>query len=266
MTPLELARRLDVACAVAREAGAVMKARAGGGAGGAVAFSMKGHQDYLTEVDGEVEALVKARLAAAFPQDGFIGEEGGGSAVDSAWVIDPIDGTANFARGIGHFCVSMGYVADGASRVGVIYDPSRDELFAAATGLGATLNGAPIRVSAVSDIRDSAIECGWSMRRPIADWVALVDRVAATGAGIYRSGSGALGLAYVAAGRLEAYCELHINAWDVAAGLALVAEAGGRANDFFADGGLHAGNPVLVTNTALADVIEAATGIALARA
>ncbi|MFO1151376.1 MAG: inositol monophosphatase family protein [Alsobacter sp.] len=266
MTPLELARRLDVACAVAREAGAVMKARAGGAGAGAVAFSMKGHQDYLTEVDGEVEALVRARLASAFPQDGFIGEEGGGEASDKAWVIDPIDGTANFARGIGHFCVSIGYVAEGASRVGVIYEPSRDELFAAATGLGATLNGAPIRVSAVSDIRQSSVECGWSMRRPIGDWVALVDRVSATGAGIYRSGSGALGLAYVAAGRLEAYCELHINAWDVAAGLVLVTEAGGRTNDFYAGGGLQAGNPVLATNGALAEAIATVTGIALATA
>jgi myo-inositol-1(or 4)-monophosphatase len=261
MTPLELARRLDVAGAVAREAGSLMKARSGSAA---VAFSMKGHQDYLTELDGEVERLVRARLAGAFPYDGFIGEEGGGEATDNAWVIDPIDGTANFARGLAHFCVSIGYVANGASRVGVIYDPTRDELFAAATGLGATLNGAPIKVSSVSDIRQSSVECGWSMRRPISDWVALVGRVAATGAGVYRSGSGALGLAYVAAGRLEAYCELHINAWDVAAGLALVAEAGGRANDFYAEGGLQSGNPVLVTNAALAAELEATTGIKLA--
>jgi myo-inositol-1(or 4)-monophosphatase len=256
-----LRSRLEAACAIAREAGAIIRQRAGDRSG--VAFKMKGHQDYLTAVDGEVEEFVRGRLSAQFPHDALIGEEGGGEAADLAWVIDPIDGTANFARGIAHYCISIAFVAGGRAQIGVIYDPERDELFAAATGMGATLNGRPMRVSDATDLRQTAVECGWSMRLPITDWVALVDRVSATGAGIYRSGSGALGVAYVAAGRIDGYCELHINAWDVLAGIVLVQEAGGVVNDFLAGDGLRKGNPILACGRGIAPELSRATGIAL---
>lgn len=254
--------RFMAACAVAREAGALAGARFRDR--GSLTFSFKGHQDYLTEVDGLVEKLVIERLSALFPQDGFIGEEGGGTGSDRVWVIDPIDGTSNFARGIGHFCVSIAFVENGGPSIGVIYDPMRDELFAAERGHGAWLNGEPMSVSGQSDAHRASVECGWSMRRPITDYLAMTGRVAATGAGLYRMGSGALGMAYVAAGRIDAYCELHINAWDVLAGLVLVQEAGGVTNDFTTGDYLRDGNPVLASTPGLASVMADATGIALA--
>ena len=182
----------------------------------------KGPQDYLTEVDGETEELIASRLIQAFPSDGFIGEEtkaraaGQGGAV---WVVDPIDGTANFARGVAHFCVSIACVAAGRVEVGVIYDPMRDELFAARRGGGARLNGAPISASPAESLASSAVEVGWNMRAGADQYVDLLRRVASSGASPYRTGSGALGIAYVAAGRLDGFVEHHINAWDCLAGI-----------------------------------------------
>jgi hypothetical protein len=136
-----------------------------------------------------------------------------------------------------------------------------DRLYAAARGEGAACNGQPMRVSATVALDEATVECGWSTRRSTADYVALIGRVLGAGCAIMRAGSGALGLADVAAGRLEAYCELHINAWDCAAGILLVREAGGFANDFFAGDGLARGNPLLATNAALCDKLAAVVGI-----
>ena len=139
----------------------------------------------------------------------------------SAWIIDPIDGTANFARGNPHFAISIAYVRDGVPEAGVVYNPVCNELYAARRGRGATLNGQSIVVSGISEMRLATIELGWSTRRPLDDYVAMVQRVFASGAGVLRQGSGALGMAYVAAERTDGYGELHINAWDVLAGLLL---------------------------------------------
>ena len=195
----------------------------------ATAYKLKGPQDYWTAADGEVEKLIVGRLSEAFPEDTFFGEEGGGSFSPEVWVIDPIDGTANFARGIPHFCISIAFLREGRMTIGVIYDPMRRELFATLSGGGATCNGRPMRVSTLSDIRSATVELGWSMRRPMKHYVELIGQLTATGAGFRRAGSGALGLAYVADGRCEGYCELHINSWDALAGLLLV--AGGRRLD-----------------------------------
>lgn len=256
--------RLVAATAIAREAGQVMRTRFKGRKPGDFAF--KGHQDFITEVDGEVERLVAARLQEQFPEDGLIGEEGANRAGSRIWVVDPIDGTANFARGIAHFCISIAQVEDGDVKVGVIYDPMRDELFAAARGEGATLNGAPLAVSGLDDPRQASVECGWSMRRPMADYLAGLARITALGAGLYRCGSGALGMAYVAAGRIDGYCELHINAWDVLAGILLVEEAGGRCSPFLEGEGLRKGNPILGATPALYPALAEASGIDFAPA
>jgi len=136
-------------------------------------------------------------------------------------------------------------------------------LYAASQGDGAFLNGNRLKVSPCADLDAATVECGWSTRRSTADYIALVSRVMQAGCAIRRAGSGALGLADVAAGRVEAYCELHINAWDCAAGIVLVREAGGRTNDFFAENGLAAGNPILATNQALCDKLAAIVGIPL---
>src|SRR5215207_1355981 len=158
--------RLSVACAGAREAGALARRRFNGRPG-ATGINLKGHQDYLSAVDAEVEGLVRGRLLESFPDDSFFGEEGGGSFEDNVWVVDPIDGTANFVRGISQFCISIAYVKDGQTQIGIIYDPMSDELFSAERGRGAALNGEPIQVSGLTEIQFSTVEAGWSTRLPL---------------------------------------------------------------------------------------------------
>ncbi|MBM3504201.1 MAG: inositol monophosphatase [Alphaproteobacteria bacterium] len=249
--------QLSQACAIAEEAGVLMKRLFHERPAGR--FELKGEQDYLTEADAQVEELVAARLGRAFPGDSFLGEEGGGSIGQRTWVVDPIDGTANFARGIPHFCVSIALVEGGEIALGAIVQPLTGETYAAERGRGATLNHRAINVSPIADLRQSTIELGWSTRRPLSDYVAMLGRVVATGAGTMRMGSGALGLAYVAAGRTDGYAELHINSWDSLAGILLVREAGGWTNDFLADDGLSEGNPILACTPALQDALQAAT-------
>lgn len=253
-------RRFEAAGAIAREAG-ILAARLFAGRD-AETFTLKGHQDYCTEADLAVEQLIKTRLGEAFPEDDVFGEEGGGTFGDRTWVIDPIDGTANFARQIPHFCISIAFVQDGRIEIGAINQPVSGELFLARRGAGVTLNGTAIKVSSIGDIRQSTIELGWSTRRPMTDYVAMIGRLVATGAGFRRAGSGALGMAYVAAGRIEGYGELHINSWDVLAGLLMVQEAGGWANDFLAGNGLTGGNPILACTPALHEILTRITGIA----
>lgn len=260
MNATETQRRYDAACAIGREAAELARKMFEGRE--ANTFEMKGHQDYLTEADGAVERLITGRINELFPGDSVLGEEGGGSVGENTWVLDPIDGTANFARGIPHFCISIGFVSGGIRTAGVIANPLANEFYAARRGHGATLNGKPMKISGITDIRQSTVELGWSSRLPIADYLKMVERVTATGAGFRRGGSGALGLAYVAAGRTEGYAELHINSWDVAAGLLLVEEAGGWANDFFAGDGMTKGNPVLACVPGLRAVLSQTTGIA----
>ena len=224
---------------------------------------MKGRHDVVTAMDREVERFIRAAIAARYPNDAVIGEEeGGADGGERVWLIDPIDGTANYARGIPHYCVSIGYLEAGIPTVGVIYDPSHDWLYAGALGEGATRNGTPLTVSTQADLAAATVECGWSTRRSTADYIALVGRVMEAGCAMRRVGSGALGLADVAAGRSEAYCELHINAWDCAAGILLVREAGGHTNDFFAGDGLTGGNPIIATNDALCAKLASLIGIA----
>ena len=229
------------------------------------AYSLKGQQDYLTVTDGAVEQFVREQIAARFPGDGVLGEEAGG-LVDGPrlWIVDPIDGTANFARQIPHFCISLGLMVDGQMEAGAIYEPMHDELYIAQRGKGAWLNGKPMRVSGIADLKASTVEVGWSTRIPVDTYLAMAGKAAHAGCSVRRAGSGSLGLAYVAAGRTEGYAEPHINAWDVAAGLLLVTEAGGRVNDFWGQDGLRVGNAVLVTNAALAEAFSSLTGIALA--
>lgn len=250
--------RLDFATRLARDAGALAHS-----AFGRSSATFKGRHDIVTAMDAEVERFIRAAIAARYPDDAILGEEEGGAGGERVWIIDPIDGTANYARGIPHYCVSIGYLEHGAPRIGVLYDPPHDALYAAAHGEGAWLNATRIEVSPCADIDAATVECGWSTRRSTADYVALIERVMRAGCAIRRAGSGALGLADVAAGRVEAYCELHINSWDCAAGIVLVREAGGRTNDFFAGDGLAAGNPIVATNQALCDKLPAIIEIPL---
>src|SRR5271167_1722380 len=208
--------------------------------------TLKGTQDWLTEADGAVERFLSERLAARFPADGFQGEEGGttrGGAL--RWVVDPIDGTANYARGRPRFCVSLALLEDRTPLIGVLVAPAIGETFAACLGGGATLNGAAIRAAATTDLSRALVEVGWSHRRPAAAFTALLERVIEAGAAPRLGGSGALGLADVAAGRGDAYVELHINLWDVAAALVLLREAGAYVSPFLEGDGPERGNPIL---------------------
>ncbi len=251
-----LATRFLVACALARAAGEIAKRRFLNRESFTVGF--KGPQDYVTEVDGEVERFIATRLHEAFPGDGFIGEEGEGrvGALGAPiWVVDPIDGTSNFARGAPHFCVSIAAVLEGEVEIGVIYDPIVDELFAAQRCGGATLNGATIRASQTLDLKAGSVEVGWNMRTGADAFVGLLARFVAAGSAVVRSGSGALGLAYVAAGRRDGYVENHMHAWDCLAGVVLVREAGGYVSDFLAGEGLREGNPIVACAPGVKDAL-----------
>jgi myo-inositol-1(or 4)-monophosphatase len=257
MTASDLDERLTLACAVAREAGVVAR-EAFALAPQSRARAFKGPQDYILESDAEVERVIRKRLIAAFPRDSFFGEESGGEFGRDVWVVDPIDGTANFARGIPHFCISIAFVREMRTEIGLIYQPATDELYVARRGGGATRNGRTMSVGGLAEVRSALIEAGWSSRRPSDPYVALVNHLYRAGAQVMRAGSGALGLAYVADGRTDGYCELHMNSWDALAGLLLVHEAGGWINDFLAGDGLRRGNAVLGCTPALKDLISAA--------
>ncbi|MEO5698916.1 MAG: inositol monophosphatase family protein [Casimicrobiaceae bacterium] len=252
--------RLDFAAQLAKKAGALAHTTFG-----TAASTAKGHQDVVTAMDLEVERFIRAAITERFPDDAVIGEEDGGVGGDRVWIVDPIDGTANYARGIPRYCVSIGYMENALPTVGVLFNPCTQELYSAARGEGAWLNGRRMAVSGCARLDAALVECGWSTRRPTADYLALLDRVLVAGGSIRRAGSGALGLADVAAGRIEGYCELHINAWDCAAGLLLVTEAGGHVSDFFAGDGLAAGNPLLATNAALCATLAEVVGIPIKR-
>lgn len=250
--------RYDFCRALARDAGKL--AHRGFGTS---AVSLKGRHDVVTAMDREVERFIRAEIGARFPDDAVFGEEEGGGAGERLWLIDPIDGTANYARGLPRYCVSIGYLERSVPTLGAIYDPSHDWLYSAARGVGAWCNGERLAVSAVDELTAATVECGWSTRRSAEDYTALIGRVLGNGAAIRRAGSGALGLADVAAGRAEGYCELHINAWDCAAGIVLVREAGGYTNDFFSGAGVASGNPLLATNAALCAKLAAVVGISI---
>jgi myo-inositol-1(or 4)-monophosphatase len=223
---------------------------------------LKGKQDYVTAADGELERLIVGRVAERFPSDAVLGEEGGPQGTgDALWIIDPIDGTANFAHRMPHFSISIGFLSGGEPQLGAVAAPMYREVYRARRGRGAFCNERRMKVAATADMNRAIIELGWSVRRPARDYAALLERVLATGATFQRAGSGALGLAYVADGRTHGYCELHINAWDVAAGLLLVQEAGGWTNDFFAGEALAEGNPVLACVPALKEALVAVTGV-----
>jgi myo-inositol-1(or 4)-monophosphatase len=258
-----LSRRLEAALAIAEEAGALaMRLRP---APGEARGTLKGRQDWLTHADEAVERFIADALAAAFPEDGFRGEETGPTRSGSlTWVVDPIDGTSNYARGAARFCVSIGILEGDRPVAGVLVAPALGETFSASAKGGAFLNGAPIRAATTGSLDRAIVEAGWSARCPDEAYVQLVTRLLAAGAMVRAGGSGALGLADVAAGRQDGYAELHINLWDVAAALVILAEAGCVVNGFMAHGGAERGAPILAAAPALADRLSGIAGIALA--
>lgn len=248
-----LAARLDFAVDLAREAGALaLIARRNLGA-----LEAKDPMDYATRADHDVEALIRTRVAERFG-DAVIGEEDGGAPASLVWVVDPIDGTTNFIHGTPRWCVSIGLLVEGVPEIGVINAPDEGRLFAARNGHGVVLNGGRISVSGLRHGASPVVETGWSPRRPLAAYTALVSHLIADGIEFRRHGSGALGMADVACGQNDGYLEMHINAWDVLAGIVLVREAGGWINGFLEHDGLLKGNPIVACTPEISDRLMAA--------
>ena len=209
-----------------------------------VATEYKGSADIVTVADRTAEKLIRAQLAEVFPDHGIYGEEGTRDRLNSEfrWYVDPLDGTTNFAHGLPQFCVSMGLeqrkpglaeTEDGILVAGVIYDPMRDELFTAERGSGAWLNGRQIHVSAIATLAESLIATGFpSQKRHQTPNMHFYHEFTLRSHGVRRIGSAALDLAWVAAGRLEAFWEFNLNPWDTAAGILILEEAGGKITDF----------------------------------
>jgi myo-inositol-1(or 4)-monophosphatase len=196
--------------------------------------------DLVTEVDHACEELIVGAISAARPDDAVLAEEGRGDDDPDAvwrWVIDPLDGTTNFAHGYPRFCVSIGVEHRGERAVGVVYDPLLDELYRATRGGGAWLGDRRLAVSAQTELGLALVGTGFAydVHRTSAANAACFARMLKAARGIRRDGSAALDLCYVAAGRLDAYWELKLHAWDVAAGILIVEEAGGKVTG--ADGG-----------------------------
>ena len=221
---------LTIAVDIAKEAGALL----------AQLFkrpqeiSYKSEFNLVTEADRRSEALIIERLQSHFPKHAVVAEEGGGQKTgsDYCWYVDPLDGTTNFAHGFPVFCVSLGLAQRDELIAGVVYDPTRDELFAAERGAGAYLNNQRIHVSKIASLGESLLGTGFPVFA--ADHslnIQLYYRFTRISHGIRRAGSAALDLCSVAAGRLEGFWELKLNPWDKAAGALMVTEAGGRVSD-----------------------------------
>ncbi len=230
-------------------------------------YELKGHQDILTEADTFVEAFILQAIGEAFPDDLILGEESARqpASAESLWVVDPIDGTANFARGIAHFCVCLAWVHHGITELGAIYNPVSQELYLARRGHYALKNDQPLRCTAVTDTQRAAVELGWSARHSQRRYLEVLTSLLDLGTSVRRGGSGALALAWVAEGRTDGYVEVHMNAWDCLAGMLLVREAGGRiglAPDTAE--GIFNGLPVLASAPGIADALARAAGIPLA--
>jgi myo-inositol-1(or 4)-monophosphatase len=205
-----------------------------------VGFELKGDFDLVTEADRASERLVVERLRSHFPSHGIVAEEGGGHESSSGytWYVDPLDGTTNFAHGFPVFNVTLALEHRGELIAGVIFDPNRSEMFAAERGSGAHLNNRRIRVSTVKALEESLVATGFpSRKRHLNINIHFYHQLAMVTHGVRRAGAAALDLAYVACGRLDAFWEYNLNPWDMAAGVLLIEEAGGRCSDM-------KGNPV----------------------
>lgn len=198
-----------------------------------------GINNLVTEVDQLAERKITEIIRASFPEHSIIGEEYGESVIHESseyqWVIDPIDGTVNFAHGIPLCCVSIGLLHKGSVVMGAVYNPMMNELFFAEKGKGATLNGQPIKVSTKSDFKTAFLVTGFPYKWPensLEHPVKVFERMVLQGLPIRRLGSAAIDLCWVACGRFDGFWEYNLSAWDVAAGYLIVLEAGGTITDF----------------------------------
>ncbi|MFP8882400.1 MAG: inositol monophosphatase family protein [Myxococcota bacterium] len=248
---LELAQRL------ARQAGGIQRERY---ESDLIVETKSESIDLVTDVDRACEKLIVDTLAELRPRDAILAEEGSGEDIADAawrWIIDPLDGTTNYAHGYPRFCVSIGVEHDGVGVVGVVYDPMLDEMFCGIRGRGATLNGRAIHVSSESDMSRAMLATGFAydVHRSDDDNINHFAAIVKAARALRRDGSAALDLCYVASGRFDGFWELKLHAWDVAAGIIIVEEAGGRTSDFSGAESCRTGRETVVSNTHLHDAI-----------
>lgn len=220
-----------------------------------IGYEYKGDVDLVTEADRASEKLIVGRIKELWPDHEIVGEEGTRHNTDRSdyrWFVDPLDGTTNFAHHYPVFCVSIGLEYKGELHTGVIYDPTRRELFAAEKGKGATLNGEPMLVSPTKTISEAILATGFpSHKRHKNPNIHFYYQLTLRSHGIRRAGSASLDLAYVAAGRYDGFWEFNLNPWDTAAGVVLVREAGGTVTRFDGSPFLVDSREVLASNRTL---------------
>lgn len=243
---------------MAREAGALLLSYFG-----KVAIEYKGDVDLVTAADRSSEELIVSRIRKQWPEHDLVGEEGSRreTGSDFLWYIDPLDGTTNFAHGYPVFCVSIALEYRKERVAGVVFDPTRDEMFVAEKGAGARLNDQSMQVSKTSRLAESLVATGFpSHKRHKNPNIHFYHQITLRSHGVRRAGSAALDLCYVACGRYDAFWEFNLNSWDTAAGVLLVQEAGGRVTNFAAGPFSIDSREVLASNTLLHDELVAEFG------
>lgn len=258
-TDPELAELLALARELAATAGAIQRKRY---ETGLTIETKSASIDLVTEVDRACERAIVDGIRARRPHDALLAEEGHREATSDArirWIIDPLDGTTNFAHGVPRFCVSIGIEREGVRSVGVVYDPLLDERFEAVTGAGAWLGDRQLSVTGESDFGRALVATGFAydVHTSDDDNLAAFGRVVKSARGIRRDGSAALDLCYVAAGRIDAYWESKLHPWDVAAGFLILEEAGGRTSDYRNGPPDASGREVAASNGQLHDALLA---------
>ena len=264
-----MAGRREMAEDAVRRAGAIAAARHRSNQRGSIDHKDNPH-DLVTETDQQIERFLVATISAEYPDHAIVAEEGGGreAAPDAVrWYVDPLDGTNNFAHGFPIFCVTMAACHHDRILVGATFDPLRDELYSAARGSGASRNGRPMAVSATDDLNEALVATGFpyykgtSPDNNIEELGEIMPRVR----GLRRAGSAALDLAWVAAGRLDGFWEQGLKPWDIAAGLLLVREAGGRVTDYEGHPAAPTSTRLVATNGWLHDALHRRVDVARTR-
>lgn len=245
---------LETAIHAARQAGKVISCYARNG----FHVENKSAIDLVTEADHAAEQCIIDVILASYPDHGFLAEERGRigqSQSPYVWIIDPIDGTTNFAHGFPTYCVSIGLEYNEECVLGVVYDPTRDELFSATRGGGARVNDQPIQVSQTAQLDQALLVTGFAydIRETPNNNLDHFARFALRVQGLRRTGSAALDLCYVAAGRFDGFWEVKLNPWDMAAGVVILREAGGRVTDFCGQSHSHHGQELVASNGHLHD-------------
>ena len=229
---------LNIAVRAARKAGSIINRAALGGEG--LKIRAKQANDFVTQVDQAAEEAIIGIVRAAYPEHGFLAEESGRSEgkAETVWIIDPLDGTTNFIHSFPQYCVSIGVQHRGTLAHAVVYDPTRNELFTATKGAGAFLNDRRIRVTKCLKLQDALVGTGFPFKElgRMDVYLAQLRTLMSTSSGVRRAGAAALDLAYVACGRLDAFWELGLSPWDMAAGALLIQEAGGLVGDLKGEG------------------------------